>query len=129
MSAFPQHLVEMHQIGARTRERVVAPRQVPALQDHGVELTGFSAARFGFSFVRLAPTMSQLLACTGGEGEVWAQGRWQRLRAGQAYFTPTQVPHAYRALRGESWELCWAKHTRDSRHAPRFAAREPLILA
>ena len=40
MTLLPKNLVEMHAVGARTRERLASARQVPAFADCGLTLAG-----------------------------------------------------------------------------------------
>lgn len=99
------NLREIHNIGARTRESIVHPDACGALARRGILLTGLSRARPGFRFVRHRPGMVQVLACRGGRGEVWMEGKWRPCTAGEAYVTPSAAPHAYRAT--EAWNLAW----------------------
>jgi len=129
MGSLPKNLVEKQHIGPRTRERMAAARDVPAFADHGMVLAGISEAAAGFDFARPAPTIHQLLACTAGQGEVWVNGTWRTLSAGEAYFTPATVPHAYRARSHGAWRLCWVMYAPESRGAPRFAPVQPVVIA
>ncbi len=108
MGIIPFNLGEIHSVGAQTRERMVGTLQAPGLRRHGLSLAGWSAARRGFCFVRQKPDTSQLLACISGRGEVWADGGWRILQAGEAYATPPEAPHAYRATGSGVWQVCWA---------------------
>jgi len=103
-------LREIHNIGERTRERIVGPRDCPALAALGIGLTGISAAPYGFRFYRLKPDMSQLIVCVGGRGRVWIDGRWADCGVGQAYLTSPHVLHAYESVRGEDWLICWVMY-------------------
>jgi AraC-like DNA-binding protein len=107
MSEIQIDLREIQVIGVTTRERVVTPEACPFLSDHGLGTVGQSQARSGFSFVRLQPRFDVLLACTGGAGQVWIEGVWQELKAGQAYLAPAGHPHAYRASPRGAWNLSW----------------------
>lgn len=129
MGGLPKNLVEKQHVGARTRERMAAARDVPAFADHGLTLAGLSEAAPDFTFIRPAPPIHQLLACTAGWGEVWAGDEWRPLRAGEAYFTPAGVPHAYRARPGGAWRLSWAMYAPGAPHTPRFSPAEPVVVA
>lgn len=127
---------ETHQIGRRTRERMVGPGQCPSLVTCGIRLTGHSDARAGFTFVRPYPHQPQVLVCHAGVGAVWVEGRWQKCGAGQAYVTPAGPLHAYHAIRGKSWEVCWVTFSSDASasvstvpgDAPRLVACDPRPL-
>lgn len=108
MGAINMKLRETHNIGIETRERIVSPKACPALAALHVDLTGLSEARPGFRFVRLAPRMSQVLACLEGRGEVLVDGQWKFCGPGQAYVTPQGALHAYQAVERRPWRLCWA---------------------
>lgn len=129
MSPLPKDLFEMHHIGMQTRERMVAARHVPAFAECGLTLLGLSEAKPGFRFIRLTPEIDQLLVCAGGAGEVWVRGQWRPLKAGEAYFTPANVPHAYRARPRGTWRLCWAMYSAGAPQAPRFAPTEPIVIS
>ena len=128
MVQIPFHLGEIHNIGAKTRERMVGTLQVPAMRQHGLSLVGWSAAQRGFLFVRQQPDASQLLACVAGRGEVWMDDAWRPLRAGEAYATPVEVPHAYRATGPGIWHLCWASYGGEGASAWPFPVKAPTVL-
>lgn len=98
----------MHTVGPGTREWIVSPATCPPLHEHGIRLVGRSAAAPGFRFVRSRADMGQVLACIAGEGAVLIGDQWQRCAAGMAYLTPPGAGHAYHALAGEPWRVCWA---------------------
>lgn len=105
MAPHPQTFREIHQIGRHTRENIINPEVCSAFRRHGILLAGQSRASPGFRFVRPNPGMVQLLACLGGSGRVLVDGNWTECRAGQAYLTPADQPHAYQS--GSLWRLAW----------------------
>jgi len=100
-------MCEIHSIGAKTKERMIGVKGVPALAEFGIILTGVSEAEEGFSWCRLRHEDTQLLATVSGEGEVWREGKWEPMGPGFAYFTRPGAPHAYRAKAGRKWTVCW----------------------
>ncbi|MGC4047717.1 MAG: AraC family transcriptional regulator [Armatimonas sp.] len=108
-----ERLSETHIIGRGTQEWLISSHHAPAFQEYGIFLAGWSEAREGFCFIRPHFPMSQVLACTGGAGEVFLDGTWHRCEAGQVYLTPAEVFHAYRALKGEVWEVSWVTYHSD----------------
>lgn len=108
MGSLPPDLRRIHQVGADTREWVVAGGSVPALAEARIELCGVSQARPGFSFVRHAWERSQLLMSLGPGGACWIDGAWRPLAAGEGYLTPPGATHAYRCLPGATWLVAWA---------------------
>ncbi|MCW8128977.1 MAG: AraC family transcriptional regulator [Planctomycetota bacterium] len=121
-------------IGAQTRERIVSPQACPALPTHGIQLCGLSAAQAGFRFARVRPGMSQVLVCLDGHGQVLMDGAWRRCGPGQAYVTPHGVPHAYEAVPGVVWQLCWVffepprARSADPHASPVVAGGQPLLF-
>lgn len=104
---------EMHMVGGGTREWIVSAALCPALAAHDITLAGLTEAGPDFCFVRADPSLTQLLACTGGAGWVWGDGGWERCEAGQLYVTPPSAFHAYRAGRAAPWKLCWVQSPGD----------------
>lgn len=102
---------EIHTVGAGTREWIVSAALCPALAAHDITLAGLTEAGPDFCFVRADPSISQLLACTGGAGWIWGGNGWERCEAGQVYVTPASAFHAYRADSGGAvpWKLCWVQ--------------------
>ncbi len=114
MINFNADLRETHIIGEQTREYIIGQPAVKALSQHQIALAGISYAFPPFTFVRPKPTMSQLLVCLDGEGEVWVDGQWQICKPGMAYLTPSGAPHAYHALATQpekAWKICWVMYT------------------
>ena len=128
MVRIPFHLGEIHNIGTKTRERMAGTLQAPAMQRHGLSLVGWSAARRGFFFVRHKPDASQLLACSGGRGEVWVNDAWRPLRAGEVYATPREAPHAYSATGPGVWQVCWVSYSHESADTWTFPIKTPVVL-
>jgi len=107
MARIPKNLCEIHSLGPTTREWLVGPRQVPAFRLSRTLVAGHSDARRNYTFVRHQPAFSQVLACTGGEGEVLVDGQWQRCPAGFAYVTAPRALCAYHVRPGRRWQVCW----------------------
>ena len=87
---------------------------VPLLSEFGISLAGISEAQEGFSWRRLYPVDTQVLATVSGEGEVWIDGKWKSIAPGFAYVTPPGMPHAYRAVRRREWNVCWVVYPKNS---------------
>lgn len=110
MAGIPKPICEIHCIGRDTRERIIGNRRVPILAEFGIRLAGVSEAKLGFTWSRLDPEDSQILATVEGEGEVWVDGKWSRLLPGFAYVTPAGISHAYRAISSRTWTVCWVTY-------------------
>jgi len=117
----------IHIIGEKTQEWLVEGRICRGLAERGIRLTGISWAKPPFAFRRPQWNCSQILACLGGQGEVWIDGRWATCGPGTAYLTGPGVLHAYRAVREEVWQLCWVMYGPAARHCPVTNA-EPLLV-
>lgn len=128
MGDVPFNLGEIHSIGPNTRERMVGAVQAPAMTRYGLGLVGCSEARRGFQFICRQRPLSQLLACYQGWGEVWTEGRWVKLRPGEAYITPARVPSAYRAASPGIWRVYWATYPDRYASAFAFPVRTPIVM-
>lgn len=116
-------------VGKNTREWVVSDENCPSMKSHRMWRAGISDAAYGFCFVREV-NFSQILACTGGEGEVWLNGRWEPCTEGMVYLTPPDVPHAYRAIAGTRWQLAWVIYEEwsSASAAPALPLLAPILL-
>jgi AraC-like DNA-binding protein len=128
MSRLPKDLVEMQQIGTHTRERMAAAGEVPAFADCGLTLVGLSEAAPDFGFTRLTPDIHQVLAGLEGTGDVWIDGQWRALHAGEAYVTPAGRPHAYRARPRGRWRVAWTMYAPGVAGVPRFPPNGPVVV-
>src|SRR5687767_13926894 len=115
-------LRETHMVGQNTRERMVSARGCAPLRVLNIYLTGLSDAQLGFRFTRNNPEFSQLLLCESGWGNVLIGGKWQRCGAGMGYLTPPRALHAYHAVAGVSWKLCWVNYSERE-------ARRPVVAS
>jgi AraC-like DNA-binding protein len=122
-------LSETHQIGANTREWMVGMDTCQPLASYYIRLTGVSDARYGFSFVRNKPEISQILACISGWGEVLIEGEWKPCRAGEAYLTPAGQLHAYRAVADHDWGVCWISYDERPGNPVSLATARPVLAA
>jgi AraC-like DNA-binding protein len=120
-------LCETHHVGANTREWMVGKDACPALAAYHIRLTGVSEAKHGFEFVREHPPMGQILVCHAGEGEVLVDGAWRRCLDGDAYLTPVGAPHAYRAIPGLDWRVCWVMFDEIDGHPPMVTTSAPVL--
>lgn len=119
------NLCETHIVGPQTRESIVDARTCPALSRHGISLAGLSQAAAPFQFVREQPRFTQILTCVFGWGEVWLDGGWARCASGEAYVTPPDAPHGYRAAGGTRWSLAWVNYIAPQ---PPLAVEKPSLV-
>lgn len=128
MSHIPQPICEIHSIGRNTKERIIGIRGVPLLAEFGIKLAGVSEAREGFSWCRLNPMETQILATVSGRGEVWVNGAWNLISSGFAYVTPQGAPHAYRAIANQEWIVCWVTYHDRLRDPGAFLPATPEVV-
>ena len=107
MRVFHKSLRETHIIGSDTPEKIISPRASPLMNTFHIGLVGVSDAGKGFSMVRLNPNYGHVIACFSGKGEVLVDGQWKTCRAGTAYLTPPNAPHAYHTVPGKRWGFAW----------------------
>jgi AraC-like DNA-binding protein len=88
-------------IGDATRERIAAmPAQCGTM-------AGLSETQEPYRVIRTHPHFGQVLVCTGGEGMVWKEGRWQKCTTGMVLLTPPAQTSAYYASTDSVWEIAW----------------------
>jgi AraC-like DNA-binding protein/mannose-6-phosphate isomerase-like protein (cupin superfamily) len=123
----PETTRRVHAVGAQTRELAVgAP--LAALERRRINHVGVSSAAAGFGFGTHGWVHAQLLCCVAGVGRVQVNGRWVELRAGHAYLQPAGVPHAYEAVAGHRWRLCWVIFERDRPRQPAIAGDAASVV-
>ena len=67
------------------------------------------------------------MVCSGGEGRVGMEGKWQPMRAGMACLAPPHAFHSYEALRGETWSIAWVRYQEPEGSLPIVSARAPVL--
>jgi hypothetical protein len=91
-------LCETHIVGNESHELIIGPEKCRSFSQDQILLAGFSDVAPPFLMVRLRPPQMHILVCTGGEGVVLVEGRFERCGAGQAYICPPGDVMAYKAL-------------------------------
>ena len=104
------NLRETQIVGRATQEWTVHQRECPALAALGIQYVGVTHAASDFAFCRLKPGIAVVFGTVLGTGRVWTNGRWKKCGAKDIYLTPAGAPHAYHAVRGGKWHLCWAAY-------------------
>lgn len=121
-------LREKHMVGARARERIVGHAPCAALRQYDIQLVGISDVTGDFEFVKQRPHFSQVVVCQAGSGLVWIGNSWLQCSDGMAFITPTGVPHAYHAVDGQHWSICWVIYNDRDENQPAIAADRPKLL-
>lgn len=120
-------LVETHRVGSRTREWIVRVAECPALGPHHIAHVGLADAAAPYTMVRTDLPGSYFLACFGGEGRIYLDGRWQRCGAGRACLAPAHVLHAFHAIPGRRWEFAWVRYDAQAGAGLLGAASAPVM--
>lgn len=128
MSEIQGNLRETQVIGEGTRESVVPAATCPDFRRRGIGSVGISRAVSGFRWARLDPVISVVMVCFGGEGCVLVEGGWRRCGNGTAYVMPERAPHAYHAVRGVTWDICWVVYESWAEPAPTFMLSTPALV-
>lgn len=115
--------------GPRTRRWVVEERECAELRTHRMARLGMDEARRPYRRVRVSPTGSFVLACTGGEGRILLDGRWQRVRPGMVCLAPPRVLNAFEATSREPWCFAWVRYDEPSFVVPVVGAASPVMPA
>lgn len=109
MAVSVKDIREIHELGASTREWMVAGERVAPTGSKCARFTGYTEAGRGYRFERIAPAFSQVLVTESGEGLVWVDGEWRSCPAGFAYLTAPRAACAYHLKPGAgTWRLHWS---------------------
>ena len=100
-----------------------------ALAQHGIVHVGIAEAAHPYLVRRPDLSGTFMMACTGGEGQVWLDGKWTPMRAGTACLAPPHALHAYRAVPRRSWHIAWVRYQEPEGALPIVNARAPSIAS
>lgn len=98
----------------------------PLLRQHHIAHAGIMDARFPFEVARVEQSGTFMLACTAGCGVVLADGRWNRVKAGEACLLPPFINNALKCIRGEPWEFAWVRYHESRENAPVISTHSPV---
>lgn len=96
------------------------------LQQHHILHAGVMHACPPFEIYRSDLSGTFMMACFSGEGRVLADGRWIKIKAGQACLQPPFVANALKCLPGKDWEFCWVRYIESRDTAPIVSERSPV---
>jgi AraC-like DNA-binding protein len=106
---------EIHNLGTHTREWVVSSEALTSTAKKQPRHTGFTEARSGYRFERIAPPFAQVLVTESGEGVVLVNGEWRLCPPGFAYLTAPRAACAYHIKPGcRRWRLHWSIYDEES---------------
>ena len=121
--------VETTQDGSRSRRWVLEAGECRELSAHRIARLGLDEARVPYRRVRLQPHGSFLLACTGGQGRVLLDGRWQKVSAGTVCMAPPRVLNAFHAEGAEPWRFAWLRYDEPAFVSPLVGAASPVLAS
>ncbi len=104
-------------------------RQCGELAAHRIAWLGLDTVAAPYSRVRLAPSGSFLLACLEGEGRIFLEGRWQKVKPGQVCLAPPRVLNAFHAVTRHRWTFAWTRYEEPVSVRPLVDSRSPLRLS
>lgn len=90
----------------------------PVLSQYQIIHLGFQKTTAPTRIVRTKQTTAYFLACLGGKGKVFIDGRWRICREGYACLLPAHTLNAFEALPGKLWEFCWVCYQRPVEQRP-----------
>ena len=85
---------EIHELGPKTREWMVAGERVTSTGRKCARYTGYTDAGRGYCFGRIAPPFAMVLVTESGEGVVLVEGAWRPCPPGIAYVTAPRATNA-----------------------------------
>lgn len=101
-------------------------RLCPWLKEHGIGHVGVMDARYPYEVKRVNQTGTFMLACLGGRGEVFVDGGWRVVEAGEAYLLPPYMANAFRCLEGEAWRFAWVRYEESPEVKPIADSKTPV---
>jgi AraC-like DNA-binding protein len=112
-----------------TREWLQEAPVCVLLKMHHIAHVGVMEAKSPFRVSRVNPSGTYMMACLEGQGQVWVDGRWEALCAGQACLLPPFVMNRFRCQPHKSWKFCWVRYTESREQAPIISSSTPVLGA
>ncbi|GAA5484590.1 helix-turn-helix transcriptional regulator [Haloferula sargassicola] len=98
----------------------------PLLGQHDIAHVGIMEATPPFEIIRNNQGGTFMLACFSGEGRVLSEGRWIRVRQGEACLQPPFVTNALKVDGGETWKFAWVRYHEDRERVPILSSNSPV---
>lgn len=80
-----------------------------------------------YQVVRAQQSGAFFMACLSGQGQVFVDGRWRTLTAGQACLLPAGLRNSFRIGQGRRWDFCWVRFSPGVRSRTIFRANSPVL--
>jgi AraC-like DNA-binding protein len=97
-----------------------------ALAKHNILHAAVMHAKEGFSVSRAHQSGTFMLASLEGEGMVLADGRWKKVKAGQACLLPPFVANSLKVVDGQDWKFCWVRYIESKACKPIVSEISPV---
>lgn len=96
------------------------------LAHHDIAHVGIMEASAPFEIVRSDQGGTFMLACLDGEGRVLSEGRWLRIRRGEACLQPPFVKNALKIEGKGTWKFAWVRYHEDRERVPILSSNSPV---
>jgi AraC-like DNA-binding protein len=126
MSEIHLDLTETTIDGSGSRLWSLSREEFPELAIHRIKRLGLADAAPPYCRVRVRPTGSFVMVCSGGRGRVLLDGRWQTSRAGVACLAPPRVLNAFHAVPAARWRFAWIRYDEPEHVRPLVSAASPV---
>ncbi|MBB5349926.1 AraC-like DNA-binding protein [Haloferula luteola] len=98
----------------------------PLLAQHKIAHVGIMEAGRPFEIIRNNQGGTFMLACFSGEGLVLSEGRWTRIRSGEACLQPPFVANAIKVDGPDIWKFAWVRYHEDREQLPILSSNSPV---
>jgi AraC-like DNA-binding protein len=112
---------------ADRRDWLAAAPVCQALGPYGIVHVGVAVIKHPYSVKRPDLSGTFVMVCTGGEGEVWLEGKWESMGPGMACLAPPHAFHAYRSMPRREWKIAWVRYQEPEGALPIVNARAPVL--
>lgn len=97
-----------------------------ALAKYNILHAAVMHAKDGFVVSRAHQSGTFMLACIEGEGMVLADGRWKKVKAGEACLLPPFVANSLKVIDGKDWKFCWVRYIESKACTPIVSEVSPV---
>lgn len=108
------------------REWLLKAPVCKTLSQHNILHVAVMMAGEGLAVSRAEQSGTFMFACTKGQGMVLADGRWKRVKAGEACLLPPFVGNSFKAIEGQEWEFCWVRYIESKDSKPIVSEISPV---
>lgn len=98
----------------------------PALAKYSILHVAMMHAKDGFAVSRAHQSGTFMLATLEGEGLVLADGRWKKVKAGEACLLPPFVANSLKVVDGKEWRFCWVRYIESKACKPIVSEVSPV---